>query len=138
MKALLVVLACALACACSPASRQMQLNVAEVATQAASELGHAMAVLYSEQVQHCVIESTNSNDYAICKMGVDQAWGHARLAYDALRITQAEYADNLEKNKVTAADFLDWFRIAYCELKAFAPPELILLPVPGLTCGDTQ
>src|SRR5690349_18533365 len=67
--------------ACSPASRQTQLNVVEVATQAANELGQGMLALYQYQLQHCVEDSDNEMAYTICKMGVDQAWGKARVAY---------------------------------------------------------
>lgn len=124
--------------ACSPASRQTQLNVAEVATQAATELGQGMLALYNYQLAHCVEDSADEQTYTICKMGVDQVWGRSRLAYAALRRTQDEYATALEKNELKAADFLEWFRISYCELKASAPPELVLPPVPGLTCGDAS
>lgn len=121
---------------CSTTNRQVQMNVVEVATQAANELGQGMLGLYQYQLQHCVEDSSTEMAYTVCKMGVDQVWGKARLSYSALRRTQDEYAAALEKNELKANEFLEWFRISYCELKASAPPELVLPPVPGLTCGD--
>lgn len=124
-------------CAAAP-NRQVQMTVAEVATQAANELGQGMLHMYELQLGHCVAEATTEMDYTICKMAVDQVWGRARLAYSSLRRTQDEFATALEKNEIKAADFLEWFRISFCELKDAAPPELVIPPVPGLTCGDAS
>lgn len=135
---LCLVLAVGAPTACSSTSRQAQLNVTEVATQAANELGQGMLQMYGLQLAHCVEESTNEMEYNICKMSVDQVWGKARLAYASLRRTQDLYASALERSEMNAADFLEWFRISFCELKDAAPPELVLPPAPGLTCGDAQ
>lgn len=138
--ALALLLACGLvfgsSSACAPTTRQVQLNVAEVATQAANEVGQAILQRYEAQLGQCVADATHEMEYTICKMAADQVWGPVRLKYASLRRVQDEYATALEKNELRRDDFALWFRVAYCELRSSAPPELVLPPAVGIECGE--
>lgn len=122
--------------ACSSVTKQAQMNAVEVATQAANEVGQGVLSLYHYQLGSCVEQASTEMDYTICKMAVDQVWGPVRVKYASLRRVQNEYATALERGDMGTADYFQWFRVAYCELMAVAPPELVLPPVPGLECAD--
>jgi hypothetical protein len=133
---LVLVLALGGVSSCSPKSQQTQMHVAEVATMAANEVGRVMLLQYHAQLGRCVADATNEMEYTICKMAVDQTWGATRVRYASLRRVQAEYADALEKNDIRATDFIEWFRVAYCELRVNAPKSLQIPDVAGVGCAE--
>jgi hypothetical protein len=124
--------------ACSPKVQQTQMQVAEVATRAANEAGRAMLGLYHEQLGKCVADATNEMEYTICKMAVDQRWGPTRVRFASLRRVQDEYADALERNELRAIDFIEWFRVAYCEFRVNAPKEYKVPVVAGVECSEEE
>lgn len=122
---------------CSPASRQNQTRVLNIATKAANEAEEGIVLAYRYQSERCLEKSATRLDFEVCRTELEHTYTKIRLLWGDLRRIQDQYATALEKGTYKPEDFLEWFRVSYCGLAADLPVDIVLPPVPGLSCQES-
>jgi len=129
----LVLALAANACAVAP----KHVKTVDAAAQGVEEFGQKLMGLYQLQLGACALQATSEMSYTICRISLEETWGPVKDKYAALRRTLEAFQGDVADGRLSADDFAKWSAMAYCELREAAPPELILLPVPGL-CEVSQ
>lgn len=117
-------------------TRSNQMRVLNIATTAANEAERQIVLAYARGAEKCLGQADNRITFDVCMSELDHEYTKVRLAWEGLRMTQDQYARALESSFYKPEEFLDWFRMSYCNLVADLPFEVRLPPVPGLSCQD--
>lgn len=131
-----VLSASVVACVSGP-QRDAQMRVLNVTTRAANEASDAIVLAYQIRLQACLEKSATRIDYNTCRAKEDYTFTRVRLAWEGLRRAQDAYAIKLEGREMTPPEYLDWFRVTYCNLVSELPPEVALPPVLGFSCQES-